>query len=473
MAGFRKIVVGDGALASRYFRTAEKMLDRLESTGQRKKTATFQDMLIIVSSVNGVRKAIFISGILFIYVSRVYEDTTDPLNVRDIVEISGYACTQTRVVGTVDVTALALPAGVVPKIADFVGANSYLTIHDPLPYTQPAYRQYPLTASGYSVTVGVELPLNYTTPPFPFREIWRGVDRDYLYTADTLFVGSHPTAAIYERLWSDPTLALTLLIGLPGIPSLLVPTSDLNWPPITGPSALSTYWAVLGNDIYISGTLGLDINEYVEVWRVDRVAPAFVFEYVFVSWYAGGSSLRRFEYYMRDYFGTKIGFSSSEWLDVDGEPSDLQLVHSIEASDGWGAVETPLFTFNAGDYFGYSGRTTESNHRFSYTWRLAEDTYAVLITNQDSITGTNELPDGIILRTVMDEVEVIEAAYQAPEGYRLIINTIDQLAPSFVVCGQEKRDGTDQSVILINVLTKKVNVVETGTIQLDDVTFIR
>jgi hypothetical protein len=161
--------------------------------------------------------------------------------------------------------------------------------------------------------------------------------------------------------------------------------------------------------------------------------------------------------------------STSEWEDTAGNPSDTEHLRDM-------SVGVPVnFSFVPGTVMGYSGRTASNNTRINRVWLVAPGVYAFHIenTNQPAAVA-DQIPDGVLLYDTTATVPAVELVYQAPSGREMRTPIVDKHRPELVLCGEKDRaGGTNQKVLLINVLKKKVTEVTDTTNTLPSAQFVR
>lgn len=441
---------------------------------------SYSDLNIVIickQDEEGVRKAIFIPrrGLLFFYLDR-----TETVEEKFSLVVGGYDGTFTDTLAAFDLSSFQpFPPYIQFDITEFLDNEAYMTISETIglyPAVAPPLGQTLLTFDGKEV-VSVPEDINYDLVPFPYSAVTRGTDRDIAYNVDTADFGEYGTAAIYQRL-RDVDFKWTFVSELPNLQTGTIPPHQMVWPSMGFDNQRwGPYYRTVGNKIYIKGWIEGTLGAlYAEYWLLDLDALTFSYLYSFNSLTGGGASERVLRFFVLDYIGTKMGFTAVETYDFDGNISDKEMVFVREEGEAWyPAMDTPLFSFNSGDYFGYAERT--SIGRETRAWFVGDasadvkDIYAVLVSN---FTSTH--PDGILARYIdADDAEQFEVVYQAPDGYWLRNITVDPFQPELFIVGQQSyTDSNDKRILLINVKTKKVLTVTNTSSDLgSQATFVR
>jgi uncharacterized membrane protein len=452
MADFRKVIVGDAVIAAKYFGKASKILRHLKSLGLSHKAWANHEITIIVKCLGGIDKVIFISGsFVFLYTKSVSFD--------NIAKIWGWSGGGLRQAFEIDFNNVPNPLTVESiEITEFVGDSGYLNLRTAPNQRNPPLAEYPLNRDGGKITPAPWQPFVYQSSPINFRTVHRGIDRDFMYkTDDLIFVGSDIGAAIHQRLWADETRTITQRYVLPNDPS----GYTTFWPAVGMDSGLK-YFTVTGNDIYIAATNGV-LESYVEIWKLHADMSYFELMLQFHHQYAGGGSERRYGSISTNNIDTEMVFSVSEWNDVDGNPSDLELIYSLDTL-------SLICSFNGGDYLGHNGRTETGKTRLSWIWRVATDIWAVFIQN----TGYGqECNDGFILIDLRDG-QVIKSVYNSPNGVGAHTPILNPHRPNLCLVRERERDGAGKErVLMLDVLTGKATVVINGVYNPSSLQFIR
>ena len=449
MGYYRKVILGDNATASRYFKLAGKMLNEITRRSKLKMTYNDDIVFIIAKQYDGQKKAIFIvkDGALFLYTKTVTFD--------NIATFGGFVSKKLKSLFEIDFNDITTPSLVDGfEITDVVEGSFYIYPRTVALSIDPPLAEYLVNLK--KLNPSEPRALNYSGAPFNFRELHRGTDRDFMYTTTDLpMIGYDAGAAIHERLWSDETNLITLKVTLPAA------LAGFSWPFVGADAHFSRYMQIVGNDIWLT-----EAKQYYSQIFFWKLAADLTWTNV-TAWNGlgfGGASLYQYGSMLYNTVNSLMKFTSSVWYDVAGDPDDTEQLRTMNI-----AVTVEL-SFKPGDFMGYSGRTSSNETRINRCWCVAEDTYAFHIenTSQPAAIG-DQIPDGVFLATA----GTVELIYQAGPGRTMRSPKVDSAQPNLVLCGEEDRAGGNEVVFLLNVLTKKVTQVTDTTNHLPSSQFVR
>lgn len=451
---YKPVIIGDASLAMRYKAEGRALLRECKRMKRKAMTSVYSDVIIIAKWTNGKPKVLFIAmnDLLIVYLEKW---------VGDILHFYGWAGTRTFELFTIDITDFGSPGTLAVEIPPLEANSSYAIVRDPSPAVTPPLGQYPLTWNGKrKITKGAFEALVYETSAFNFKEMFRGTDRDYFYTATI----TGASAQLHQRLWTEATIRLQF--SFPVQNQIVYPAVQLDWPATTFETYFPKAFNTVNNKVYIVGTDNANLYVYNEVWEYDPAGPTFANLLVFDIFYAGGSSKRNFSCQLYNKFDTETGVALSEIDNAAGNPSDLELLVALDSS--------VTFSFTPSTTVSYT-RDASNKNRISYIWKIKANYYGMLIQNiSQPVTPSAQVPDLLLYVFDTGGTPTVTLAYQAPEGYGLQKPEVNPVRPNLLFIGEKIRYGTGtENVYMINMENGKKKTIVDDRFSLTSGRFVR